>query len=56
MAFCFEDNVKYYRVEEGDLVGRGAPTLVMRDLDGNELFVWFPEGERENLEAEFVRA
>lgn len=25
----------------------GAPTLVIRDLDGNELFFWFPEGERE---------
>jgi hypothetical protein len=23
----------------------GAPTLVIRDLDGNELFFWLPESE-----------
>ena len=28
----------------------GSPTLVIRDLDGNELFFWFPEGERKKPE------
>lgn len=27
-----------------DVVEWGAPTLVMRDLDGNELYFWLPEG------------
>ena len=30
----------------------GAPTLVVRDLDRNELFFWLPEKERESLQAE----
>jgi len=30
----------------------GAPTLVMRDIDGNELFFWLPEGERERSKDE----
>lgn len=30
----------------------GAPTLVIRDLDGNELFFWLPESERASLKAE----
>ena len=30
----------------------GAPTLVMKDLDENELFVWLPRNEWPNLEAE----
>ena len=29
----------------------GAPTLVIRDLDENELFIWLPERERERLAA-----
>lgn len=29
----------------------GAPTLVIRDLDGNELFFWFPRGEIWEAEA-----
>ncbi len=29
----------------------GAPTLVIRDVDGNELFIWLPESERASLEA-----
>ena len=29
----------------------GAPTLVIRDLDGNEFFIWLPESERAGLEA-----
>ena len=35
-----------------DVVQWGAPTLVIRDLDGNELFFWLPESERANLTAE----
>jgi catechol 2,3-dioxygenase-like lactoylglutathione lyase family enzyme len=27
----------------------GAPTLVIRDLDENELFIWLPEHERAEL-------
>ena len=30
----------------------GAPTLVIRDVDANELFFWLPESERRALEAE----
>jgi catechol 2,3-dioxygenase-like lactoylglutathione lyase family enzyme len=30
----------------------GAPTLVIRDLDGNELFFWLPESDRACLQAE----
>jgi catechol 2,3-dioxygenase-like lactoylglutathione lyase family enzyme len=30
----------------------GAPTLVIRDVDANELFFWLPESERARLEAE----
>jgi len=31
----------------------GNPTLVIRDLDENELFFWVPESERANLQAQF---
>lgn len=34
----------------------GAPTLVIRDLDANELFFWLPESERASLEAELTSA
>jgi hypothetical protein len=30
----------------------GHPTLVIRDLDENELFFWLPEGERASLQAQ----
>ena len=30
----------------------GAPTLVIRDVDENELFFWLPESERAALEAQ----
>jgi catechol 2,3-dioxygenase-like lactoylglutathione lyase family enzyme len=33
----------------------GAPTLAIRDMDGNELFIWLPESERASLEAELAR-
>ena len=32
----------------------GAPTLVIRDVDENELFIWLPESERASLEAELA--
>jgi catechol 2,3-dioxygenase-like lactoylglutathione lyase family enzyme len=28
----------------------GGPTLVMRDLDDNEFFIWLPQNERASLE------
>jgi catechol 2,3-dioxygenase-like lactoylglutathione lyase family enzyme len=34
----------------------GAPTLEIRDLDGNELYTWLPESERTRLEAELASA
>jgi catechol 2,3-dioxygenase-like lactoylglutathione lyase family enzyme len=34
----------------------GAPTLVIRDVDGNELFTWLPESERANLEERLASA
>ena len=34
----------------------GAPTLVIRDLDGNELFTWLPESEHPKLLAELASA
>ncbi|MBV8925482.1 MAG: VOC family protein [Bradyrhizobium sp.] len=34
-----------------DTIHWGAPTLVIRDLDENELFIWLPERERAGLEA-----
>jgi catechol 2,3-dioxygenase-like lactoylglutathione lyase family enzyme len=33
----------------------GAPTLAIRDMDGNELFIWLPESERASLEAKLAR-
>jgi catechol 2,3-dioxygenase-like lactoylglutathione lyase family enzyme len=30
----------------------GAPTLVIRDLDGNEFFFWLSESERTSLETD----
>jgi catechol 2,3-dioxygenase-like lactoylglutathione lyase family enzyme len=39
-----------------DVVQWGAPTLVIRDLDGNELFFWFPESKRSSLKAEVAGA
>ena len=32
----------------------GAPTLVIRDLDENELFIWLPESERAALQAQLA--
>lgn len=32
----------------------GSPTVVIRDLDQNELFFWLPESERAKLQADVV--
>jgi len=34
----------------------GAPTLVIRDLDENELFFWLPGSERASLQAQLAGA
>lgn len=34
---------------ETTVVEWGAPTLVIRDVDGNELFFWLPESQRAGL-------
>jgi|SRR5215831_4344097 len=34
----------------------GNPTLVIRDLDGNELFYWLPASERAGLQAQLAGA
>jgi catechol 2,3-dioxygenase-like lactoylglutathione lyase family enzyme len=34
----------------------GNPTLVIRDLDENELFFWLPESERAGLQAQLAGA
>lgn len=33
----------------------GAPTLAIRDLDGNEIFIWLPESERASLVAQLAK-
>jgi catechol 2,3-dioxygenase-like lactoylglutathione lyase family enzyme len=33
-----------------EVVGWGEPTLAIRDLDGNEIFLWLPVKERATLE------
>ena len=55
-----DDQVEPFRrhLEEkrikGTVLHWGAPTLVLRDFDENELFIWFPENERASLEAELT--
>jgi catechol 2,3-dioxygenase-like lactoylglutathione lyase family enzyme len=52
------DQVDAFRkhLEENDIkttvVDWGNPTLVIRDLDENELFFWLPESERASLQAQ----
>jgi catechol 2,3-dioxygenase-like lactoylglutathione lyase family enzyme len=52
-----EDQVDIFRkhIEEKGIktsvLHWGAPTLVIRDPDENELFFWYPEGERASLQA-----
>jgi catechol 2,3-dioxygenase-like lactoylglutathione lyase family enzyme len=38
------------------VVSWGNPTLVIRDLDENELFFWLPERERASLKAQLAGA
>jgi catechol 2,3-dioxygenase-like lactoylglutathione lyase family enzyme len=38
------------------VVDWGNPTLVIRDLDENELFFWLPESERATLQAQLAGA
>ena len=38
------------------VVSWGNPTLVIRDLDENELFFWLPESHRSNLQAQLAGA
>ncbi len=38
------------------VVDWGNPTLVIRDLDENELFFWLPESERATLQAQLAAA
>src|SRR5262245_51660000 len=38
------------------VVDWGNPTLVIRDLDENELFFWLPESERASLKAQLESA
>jgi catechol 2,3-dioxygenase-like lactoylglutathione lyase family enzyme len=53
-----DDQVDAFRkhIEEHSIkatvVQWGNPTLVVRDLDGNELFFWLPERERASLQAQ----
>jgi len=41
---------------ETTVVSWGNPTLVIRDLDGNELFFWLSERERASLQARLAVA
>lgn len=47
---AFRRHVKEKRIET-TVFDWGNPTLVIRDLDRNELFVWLPEGEIGSFEA-----
>ena len=38
------------------VVDWGNPTLVIRDLDENEMFVWLPDNERVKLQAQLENA
>jgi catechol 2,3-dioxygenase-like lactoylglutathione lyase family enzyme len=40
---------------ETTIISWGAPTLVIRDLDGNELLCWLPRIEWPELEAELAK-
>ena len=47
---AFRRHVKEKRIET-TMLQWGNPTLVIRDIDQNELFVWLPEGELASFEA-----
>jgi len=46
---AFRRHVNEKRIETS-VVGWGNPTLVIRDVDQNELFIWLPEGEMASFE------
>jgi catechol 2,3-dioxygenase-like lactoylglutathione lyase family enzyme len=50
-ALCEHIRAKRIPVSRDDW---GKPTLVIRDLDGNELFFWLPESELARLETEMA--
>ena len=37
-----------------NIVQWGEPTLVIRDLDDNELFIWLPDSERARLQTDVL--
>jgi catechol 2,3-dioxygenase-like lactoylglutathione lyase family enzyme len=41
---------------ETTIVEWGQPTVVIHDVDGNELFFWLPERERASLQAQLAGA
>jgi catechol 2,3-dioxygenase-like lactoylglutathione lyase family enzyme len=51
----FGRHLEQHRIET-TVLRWGAPTLVVHDLDRNELFFWLPENDRPNLEARHVEA
>jgi catechol 2,3-dioxygenase-like lactoylglutathione lyase family enzyme len=50
-ALCEHIRAKGIEVSRDDW---GKPTLVIQDLDGNELFFWLPESELASLESEMA--
>jgi catechol 2,3-dioxygenase-like lactoylglutathione lyase family enzyme len=51
------DAFRKYVEEKGvntHVVQWGAPTLVIRDVDENELFFWLPESQRASLQVELA--
>ena len=51
LALCEHIRAKGIEVSRDDW---GKPTLVIKDLDGNELFFWLPERELASLESEMA--
>ena len=51
LALCEHIRAKRIPVSRDDW---GKPTLVIKDLDGNELFFWLPESELARLETEMA--
>jgi catechol 2,3-dioxygenase-like lactoylglutathione lyase family enzyme len=52
---AFRNHIKEKGIKP-TVVEWGAPTLVIRDLDENELFFWLPASERTSLPAQFAGA
>jgi catechol 2,3-dioxygenase-like lactoylglutathione lyase family enzyme len=50
-ALCEHIRAKGIEISHDDW---GRPTLVIKDLDGNELFFWLPESELASLESEMA--